>query len=194
MAPKFIFVRHGEAEHNVAYHKEGVSAFTKEEFKDAPLTPLGIEQGQAVGKALANYKIVDIWCSPLTRAIQTAEEIFEEANVQDIYLHDALLEFLGGNNKPNERKPKYEIKKKFPGWKTEFLPEFPPMWVESEPVMAQRQRMKMFVLWAAELYKDESESSHVVIVSHKNVIQSLTGKDLKNGEHIVMTLAEILAD
>ena len=95
MSPRFIFLRHGEAEHNVAFHKEGASVFKEEAYRDAKLTAKGIEQAIEAAKALSSLKIEAIWSSPLTRCIQTAEEVFEEVDCDELYLHDNLLERLG---------------------------------------------------------------------------------------------------
>ena len=193
MAPKFILVRHGEAEHNVAYHVEGESAFSNPKVKDAPLTEKGKEQSRQTGTRLADKNIIDIWCSPLTRTIQTAEELFEETSARNMYLHDSLLETLGGNHICNERKPKYEIKKSYKLWNMSFMPEMPAYWVEQEPVVSVRQRMKMFILWAMEMYKDLPSSSYILLVSHRNAIWSLTGKELENAEYLILDEGDISA-
>jgi broad specificity phosphatase PhoE len=193
MPPKFIFVRHGEATHNVAFKQtKDESVFRMPEFEDAPLTETGIKQTQETAKVLASYEILDIWCSPLTRAIQTAEEIFEEVNCGQLYLHDNLLEMLGGGHVCNCRQAKIKLQTTYPYWNTTLLPEFPPIWVEAESTSAVRTRMLMLVLYLANLYKDAQESSHVLLISHANAIGSLTGKSLKNAEFIVLSLDGIL--
>lgn len=195
MPPKFIFVRHGEATHNVAFYEsktQDESVFLDKKYEDAPLTEEGVKQAQATGKALFPYKILDIWCSPLTRAIQTAEEIFEEANCSQLYLHDNLLERLGGGHICNHRKDKSVLKKSHNIWDTSFLAEFPPLWIERESTSAVRARMLMLILYLADLYKSYNEEYHLVLVSHNDAIACLTGKSLKNAEFLSFTLNEIL--
>lgn len=189
--PKFLFIRHGEAKHNVAFHEVGDAAFTDRANKDAPLTQKGITQAREAGAALRDLNVIDMWSSPLTRCIQTGEELFEEMNVHHLYLHDNLLERLGGGHVCNERLSKSELKKKFPIWKNLYLPELPAWWAERENEYALRQRMFMFIKLLQDLYKDESEDAHVVIVSHADAIRALTGVSLKNAEHCVKTLEEI---
>jgi broad specificity phosphatase PhoE len=191
--PKFIFVRHGEAEHNVAFHEKGHAAFTDPAYRDAPLTQKGHEQARSTGKALSDYKILDIWSSPLTRAIETAEEIFEEINCAEFWLHDSLLECLGGGHACNERKSRKDLKEKFPMWKRDFLPDLPPFWGTRENFTSLHRRMLSFVLLLAHLYKDVAEGSHVVIVSHADALGALTRRPFKNAEFAVLTLEEILA-
>ncbi len=193
MPPKFLFVRHGEATHNVAFNlAKDQSVFLDKQYEDAPLTEEGVKQAQTTGKALFQYKLLDIWCSPLTRAIQTAEEIFEEANTNQIYLHDNLLERLGGGHICNNRKSKESIVKDHLMWNVNFLPESPPSWVHRESTSAVRARMLMLIFYLAELYKTYGEEYHLVIVSHNDAIACLTGKSLKNAEFVVLSLEEII--
>lgn len=197
MAPTFIFIRHGEAEHNVAYHTEGVSAFSKELYRDALLTTKGVEQARTAAAQIiekVGMDFLDIWCSPLSRCIQTGEELFEELNCCDLYLHDNLLECQGGNNLCNERRTKKEIKKLHGAWKTTYIAENGPVWIEYENPYSLRTRMLMFVLFLAHLYKDNTDKEYVLVVSHKDAIAALTGKHLTNAEFLVMKMDEILKE
>ena len=187
MPPRFIFVRHGEAEHNVAFHKDGASAFSNKAYKDANLTPTGIEQAQATKLQLADFTILDVWSSPLTRCIQTAEELVDKSVKREYYLHDNLLECLGGHHVCNERKPKYELHKLYPNWNVKTLAEFPVYWVEREPEFSLHQRMFMFIQLLADIYKEDDEESYILIVSHHDVIRSFTGVSLKNAEYTIQT-------
>jgi broad specificity phosphatase PhoE len=191
--PKFIFVRHGEAEHNVAFHKEGDAAFTNPAYKDAPLTEEGRKQARATGEALRDLPILDIWSSPLTRAIQTGEEIYEEVNAQEVWLHDSLLERQGGGHVCNERKYKMDLRKAFPMWRREFLPEMQPMWFDAENDTSLQRRMLSFILLLAHIYRDVPADSHVVIVSHANALGALLHRSFKNAEYVIMSLEEVLA-
>ena len=192
MPPKFIFLRHGEAEHNVLFHKIGETAFEKEDVRDAPLTEQGLEQAKQSALKLREYKILDIWSSPLTRCIQTATEAFEETSASNCYLHDSLLERQGGNHVCNERKHKREIHQQFELWDTTFLPEMPSQWSAREDWTALHYRMKALVLLLADIYKTAAENSYILIVSHRDAILSLTKKDLLKAEFIVCSLEELL--
>lgn len=193
MAPKFIFLRHAEAEHNVAFReKQDLSVFLEEQYKDARLTQVGLRQAQEAAKNLSDLSIIDIWCSPLTRCIQTAEEVFEESNASGLYLHDNLLERLGGGHVCNSRKSKTEIKQLHTIWNTKYLAETPVTWIERENEYAVRQRMFMLVMLIADIYKDAPDTSHILIVSHNDAICCLTGKSLKNAEHMILSYTDIL--
>ena len=194
MPPKFIFVRHGEAEHNVAFRENhDMSVFLKEQFTDAPLTQVGIQQAKETGKKLSSLNILDIWSSPLTRCIHTADEIFEETSAQKLYLHDNLLERLGGGHVCNSRKSKTELKKTHTLWNTKYLAETPVTWIERENEYALRQRMFMLITLLTDIYKDSPDDSHIVIVGHADAIYSLIGKLLTNAQYIILSVQEIQA-
>ncbi len=194
MVLKFVFIRHGEAQHNVDFHAVGDKAFTDLKNKDAPLTETGIKQVQETAKKLSDLQFLDLWSSPLERCMQTSTELFEELNVHTLYLHDSLLERQGRAYVCNERKSKTDLKDKRL-WNLKFLPETPPIWIECENQTSLHYRMKAFVLLLAELYKDVNSlptDAHVLIVGHADAIGSLLYKSLKNAEYTILTLEEIL--
>jgi len=196
---QFVFLRHGEATHNKAFHEENqneMSVFTNEEFRDAPLTPLGIEQAQAVGKKLVKEFGMDgwnaMWCSPLARAIQTANEIYEEINFNEMFLHDNLIEMQIEKYVCNHRLTRDELDTKFyKMWNTKNLSDIQSVWNRSENSYAVRQRMWMLCALLSDIYKDKP-NPRILIVSHANAIQELTGKYLKNCEYcVVNSLSEL---
>ena len=193
MPPTFIFVRHGEAKHNVAFHATDEKAFEDEANRDAPLTELGLTQAHETAVNLSEYKILDIWTSPLTRCIQTSAELFEETSSQNIYMHDNLLERQGGNHVCNERKLKHELRTKYLSYDTKFLAEKPAYWVERENMSSLYFRMLMFVLLLADRYAHLSEEHHLLVVSHRDAIFSITGKELQKAEPLILTLEQILS-
>ena len=195
MPPTFTFIRHGEALHNLAWHLEGPSAFRDEKNRDARLTVKGVEQAMDVAKTLSSLKVVGIWSSPLTRCLQTAEEIFEEVdcNVRDLYVHDNLLERQGNGHLMNERRSNSELKKEFGIWDMTSLPDLPPFWANHESDYALRQRMFMLIMLLTDIYNECDETSHILIVGHSDAIATLTGKQLKNAEYVSLTLKDIMA-
>ncbi len=192
MSPTFIFVRHGEAKHNVAFHQKGDSAFSDPDNRDASLTEKGVNQAKETAHKLKDYHIMDIWASPLTRCIETAEEILEECDTGNIYLHDNLLECLGGGHICNMRQSKSTIQKQYPICRTRFLADFPPDYVDRESFDTLYNRMLMMTLYLNHLYKEQPSRAHILIVSHRDAIFALTKKDLANAEFVVMNMDEIL--
>jgi broad specificity phosphatase PhoE len=189
----FIFVRHGEAEHNVAFHKEGNSVFKDEKYRDAPLTAKGIEQARKTAENLLEKFGLDsyaaLWTSPLTRTIQTSLEIFEEINVDEMILHDNLMEWQGADNKMNERSWKHQIKAKYAFLNYDYMSDGPANYIGKENKYALRQRMFMLISLLQDLYAG-NDKKYVILVSHHDAIHALTGKSLANAEYCVTTLAE----
>lgn len=190
---KFIFVRHGEAEHNVAFHREGNSVFQDEKYKDAPMTPKGIEQARKTAEKLVEKfgrnSYAGLWSSPLTRTIQTSLELFEEINVDEMILHDNLIERQGANNKMNERTWKHKIEAEYSCFNYDYLPDGPANYIDKENKYALRQRMFMLISLLQDLYA-KSDKEYVILVSHHDAIHALTGKSLANAEYCVTTLKE----
>lgn len=193
MPPKFIFIRHGEGHHNVAYHTYGKDALLSDEYKDARLTEKGRIQARETGRMLnsLNLKFTDLWSSPLTRCLETSQEIFEEINVRHLYVHDNLLERLGGGHVCNDRRIKDKIKEEFPIWNYMFLPDSGPYCIERETFDSLYFRMLMFVYLLKKLYSNLSDEYHIVIVAHCDCINAITGNSLKNAEFVIVSFDDI---
>jgi broad specificity phosphatase PhoE len=185
MAPIFLFVRHGQADHNVGAEQYGDAAYEDPKYRDAPLTELGQHQAFAAGKTIQtvqNRRQVHIYSSPLTRCIQTAEGILS-AGVQasSFILHDSLLERLHHNHPCNARKTPVEIRSQFPRWDTHFLPLYPPLFAShSEPYDSVSLRMNAFFEYLQKKY--EGTYTMVIVVSHHDAIESLLHLKLANGQ------------
>jgi hypothetical protein len=76
-AGKYAFIRHGEAEHNVLFRKGDVAKGV--EILDPPLTGKGRRQVEALRKYIREEGLTFdvVYCSCLTRALQTCQIIFE---------------------------------------------------------------------------------------------------------------------
>lgn len=86
---KLYFIRHGEAEHNVAAKIHGDAAYDMPEFWNPSLTEKGIQQARRLQKIMDlhdKYIIV----SPLQRALETAFEGFPGSTFQ---IDDRVSEF-----------------------------------------------------------------------------------------------------
>lgn len=184
MAPIFLFVRHGQAEHNTAAERLGDSAYEDRAYQDAQLTQLGHKQANAAGetiKKIQGRRIVHMYSSPLTRCIQTSEGIVSAGvKASSFILHDMLLERLHKNHPCNYRKTPTELRSLFPNWDTRFLPLFPPLFSLGEPYESVATRMDAFVKHLQEKYAETY--TMVVIVSHHDAIESLLHLKLANGQ------------
>jgi broad specificity phosphatase PhoE len=128
---KILFLaRHGQGTHNVAEEKYGTrawdcyySALNGSDgltWSDAPLTPLGITQAQAVNtlwkEELQNgIPVPQSWyISPLTRAIQTADTTFSDLGIAYEPLVKELLREALGIHTCDRRSTKSRIAESFP--------------------------------------------------------------------------------
>lgn len=195
MSIKFILVRHAEAEHNAAFHesKDDRMTFYKKELQDSKLTEKGKTQACNIAKELAEkYPNVEaIWSSSLQRCIQTANEIFEEVNVHDYYVHDNLIERQTPGYYFNYRTEKTKLKELYGHINMDYIPEMAPFWAKIENDYVLRSRMYMMMMLLLDLYK--GSDSVVMIVGHNDAILTLTGKSLKNAEYMEMTEEEVRA-
>lgn len=101
---KFILVRHGETESN----KRGAYVG----WTDVGLNEIGIKQANIVKEKLKNEEVSQIYCSPLKRAVKTAEIISENYG-KEIIIEDGLKEInfgLWDNLVYNEIREKYPLR------------------------------------------------------------------------------------
>lgn len=71
---RLYLVRHGETKWNIENKYQGAS--------DIPLSPVGIEQAQALARKIKAFKIDKIYSSDLSRAYETAKMIAKEKNLE----------------------------------------------------------------------------------------------------------------
>ncbi|KAL4173326.1 hypothetical protein KRP22_008479 [Phytophthora ramorum] len=121
------FVRHGVGLHNEAVMKYGSERWYKEfvfsdEYRDAELTPFGIQDAQNKGPPSIKAElergmppIGRVVVSPISRAIQTAQNFFAKDQVPDAPLKcmEGCREALGVDT-CNNRRSLSELKAKFP--------------------------------------------------------------------------------
>ncbi len=81
---KLFIVRHGQDEDNANGILNG--------RRNQPLTALGREQAKTVAEKLHSYKIDIIYSSPLKRAFETAQIIGAKLKMNDILIHEHLIE------------------------------------------------------------------------------------------------------
>lgn len=189
----FVFIRHAEAEHNLAFHESNKDPmiFYKKELKDSKLTDNGKKQAINLAKHLTERypKVEAIWSSSLQRCIQTADEIFEEVNVKEYYLHDNLIERQTPGYYFNYRTEKKILIELYGHINMGYIPEFPALWNVVENNHVLRSRIYMLMMLILDLYKGCDDV--IMIVGHSDAIEALTKKKLKNAEYIEMSEEEV---
>ena len=118
---KIYYVRHGQTDWNLARKMQGGET-------EKELNSTGIEQAKQTKKELENAKYDIVICSPMHRAIQTAEIINKDKNVQmitDERIRERKLGELEGHEITNEMEKKiwnYDLNYQIP--KGENLHDF----------------------------------------------------------------------
>ncbi len=187
MPPTYIFIRHGEALHNIANRIHGPIAYTFKENEDAPLSEEGVRQTTEAGIQIAKYigdVPVELYSSPLTRCIQTAENVAKSLTIKNRYMDDLLIERLGGGHVCNNRKSFHELNETYPEWNVEYVFDPPSMPLEREELEVVSERMGRFWNSVQEIYKNTDDV--VVIVSHQESLTALHGRNFKNAEFLVV--------
>lgn len=77
---RLYLIRHGETDWNRICRCQG--------REDIPLNEDGIRQGALSGAALRNLGITAVYCSPLKRAVRTAEEIAKATGLSKEAVHE----------------------------------------------------------------------------------------------------------
>lgn len=157
---RFLLVRHGETESNVARTYTG--------WTNTPLSPRGREQAQAVAERLASFPVSAVYASDLDRAAQTAAGI-ASAHGLPMTLDPRLRERNYGLLEGMEFRTACE---RFP----ELFPE-PDRYAtdgtlpEGESVADVRERVASFVDEAIH----HGRGRTIVVVSHAGVLRMFLG-------------------
>lgn len=152
----YYLVRHGQTVWNTLGQTQG--------HGNSPLTELGIQQAKDLAEALKEYSIDIIYCSDLGRAVETAEIIGKELNIE-IHPTESLREMGFG---VWEGMPLREIEK--------IYPESFKMW-RNEPEKVQieggetldmiKQRQDKLIEELNKKYKNK----HILLVSHSVTVR-----------------------
>jgi len=161
MTKYITFIRHGKSTHNVDYNERGEIAYIDPKHEDANLTELGISQAQNLGKNIDKFEL--IVCSPLSRTLQTALNVFGEVPVVVL---DELMEFPLGSHTPNKRKTKTELINLYPkNFNFDNIPVNPPQLNKPENLEDLKDRMLKFDRWI-----DKRPESKIAVVGHCSFI------------------------
>ena len=167
-----ICIRHGKAFHNVLSDKIGEKAFSLKESFDAPLVEEGILQAKELGKNSKQLKKIDIvFVSPLTRTLQTAENIFEKNKIVRIVALDKIKEFPQGIETCNKRRNRIELKEKFKKVDFSLLDsDSDQMWREDS--YEKNEELKEIIEEFSQFIINENYNN-IAIVSHNNFLKEL---------------------
>jgi probable phosphoglycerate mutase len=156
--PCFYAIRHGQSEYNIRH------LCNDDITKNVQLTAKGIAQAQLAAKQIALKNISKIYCSPLTRTVQTAEIINQqlsvpvtiEARLCDIHTGfdsqpvDAYLEFIA-SDPLHARVDGYESLTDHYNRVTAFLIELEKNKDFNCLLVAHEETMRVFKAWSENL-------------------------------------------
>jgi alpha-ribazole phosphatase len=156
---RLIVVRHGATAHNAEARFTGQT--------DAPLSPRGVAQAQAVAERLQRVRPTLVVSSDLVRATQTAEEILATLPSTALRLDPDLREIALGAwegltyEEARERQPDA-----FAAWRSDPINGAPP---GGETALALQRR----VIRAFERWRGSATDTTLIWVTHGGVISAL---------------------
>jgi broad specificity phosphatase PhoE len=184
--PVITIIRHAEAAHNAAFDLlNNDIVFQDPKHQDASITEKGIQQAQEVGKNLEMTSFDAVFCSPLTRCIQTMECILplEKRNSIPVTLHDNLLEKQSAKHICNKRKTRDELVELYPQYEIITNSSDPKVWPYPESTDSVHNRMSVLI---NTIKKTHQADENILLVSHYNSILALTGIQLPNCGRLIM--------
>ena len=165
-------IRHGLALHNVLGQEIGSKAYFLEKCFDAPLVDKGILQAKELGEKWDNLdKIQKVFVSPLTRTLQTTENIFKDKIGLKIIALDGIKEFPQGMETCNKRRERKELEVNFKNIDfSELDSDTDQMWREDrfETIEELEQRIEDFKNLLKKL-----DDENVAVVSHSSFLKQM---------------------
>jgi len=169
-----IFLRHGQAENNIKKILAGRSPGVN-------LTEVGIQQAEQAGKMLEPLNISAIYSSPIDRALQTAEIVGKQCDLE-ISIDDRLIELDMGKF---TKMPYDEI---FAKHGNVFLKFYEGSEEVSENGVETFTKVQKRVLDMADFIINKHKNENVVLVTHMDPIKAMIGKVLKLRPEILFEL------
>jgi len=158
-------IRHGLAYHNVKALEMGSQAYVLDECFDAPLVDKGLQQAKDLGEQWEALSLIQkVFVSPLTRTLETCQEIFKMHPDVKIIALDVIKEFPQGLQICNKRRDKKDLQEKFSRIDfSQLESESDQMWRKErmEHIEELRERIKDFKKFLKGL-----EETDVAVVSH----------------------------
>ncbi|KAG6591159.1 phosphoglycerate mutase family [Phytophthora cinnamomi] len=179
------FLRHAQGTHNEAHDKYGSPRWEDEfarteAFLDAPLTPFGVQDAQDKGRPSVQAElekgmspIERVVVSPISRAIQTAQNFFTKEQVpgQPFTCIESCRETFDCHT-CNKRRPLSELKRRFPDVDfSRLTDEEDQLWstTHRETTAEIQKRAREFLL---EFFREVPER-YVVVAAHLSIIEAI---------------------
>ncbi|MEN9222263.1 MAG: histidine phosphatase family protein, partial [Thermostichus sp. BF3_bins_97] len=163
-ALRVVIVRHGESTFNLESRIQGRSDLSR-------LTPTGESQAQCVARALAGIPFDQAYCSPLTRALDTARLVLAEREGIPLQITEQLREI---DLTAWEGLTFAEVKEKYPD--DHYLWRQHPENLELEgrfPVRDLWQQASEFWRALAQEIPTQEEPTNILLVGHSGINRAL---------------------
>jgi broad specificity phosphatase PhoE len=180
---KVILIRHGHAEHNLAFDiAKDNSVYRNNLYYNSSLTEKGITQciDASINESTKTSHVNKVYCSPLRRCIQTGHIIFGDNRL--LFLEDDLIE-TKGPYPCNHRLPLEDIVCEY---ENIVINNLDPHYVNSEKdegIKALKMRANTSFERICKGAKSENLES-IAIVTHHDWIEALTGKSISNASFV----------
>lgn len=181
MTKKLFCIRHGEGWHNVNARIDGSGAYYEKENEDPNLTELGIKQARKLGETWKEKEEMDlIITSPLSRCIQTTNNIFKDTNMPIIAV-DYVREYPASLQFSNRRKNKKYLEEKYSNIHfLQLIGNEDLIWDSSKNYETHEQlkyRTKQFLR-----FLEKREEEKIALVSHSTFLMNLLFETIDESE------------
>ncbi|MBQ2263583.1 MAG: histidine phosphatase family protein [Loktanella sp.] len=189
-AKRLHLIRHAQSLHNAAALAVPDEELIKRDpaLRDAALSPLGHHQAKALADEMTAVKDIElIVISPFTRAIQTAQHAFGDADITRL-IHDLPRERL--DSFCDVGRPPAQLAQDFPHLSFAHLDD--PWWYHDpatddpftqEPWDVLDQRINGFVAWL-----QARPESCIAVVAHSTFLRVWTDTPFANAQRLEITL------
>ena len=183
---KIYLIRHGFAFHNLGAILFGDGAYNLEEYKDAKLTPVGVDQAIQAGKKISDVKFTKLYSSSSTRCIETISNVLNQnenflKKKTIINLDDRLME-PQGYHICNKRKEKIELIEYLKNYSKQFNLEnvAEKYTFEYETRQMSQTRIDSFINYL----KDTNDKNDTILIATHydwlyNFFEMVTGKPIE---------------
>lgn len=197
-----LLIRHGQSLSNAA-GSEAEADHQSARWLDAPITALGQAQATSWSGVAHTWNVEEVWCSPLTRAMETACRIFEHCDIpihvtpyaREGWWHctenrGRILAHIEAGTDGQSDEQRWPKLSELPGSHklrglAAIAQPIPQFWDPSGESAEHANEEKLFDLWRASLAELKkqllaSKARRIALVCHWGVIEALTGVDCQN--------------
>ena len=179
MTKLIYFIRHAEAEHNVAYNLYGESAYKSPKFRDADITLNGISQAKKLAISMDFIPFEVVFTSPLVRTLHTSSILFKQHCIPIIAREDIRERY--DRHPVNNRQDIAQLKDLYPFDFSEIISNEDLLYNTPDDVQIRAKAFIKYVLARPEKY--------IAVVSHETFLREVLSQfrildyNLKNCEY-----------